>query len=152
MLRTIVPAARVGVFFAVLSACGSGGGGSDLAVTPASLMFTATQGGSLPAPQSIHVHQNNTSLIYGYTLESDSSWVRDDTFAMIDTTEPDFDQVFSAKTTNLRPGTHAATLHIVIHKPAPQPPGGPPGGPYIPGDLVEEKLVPLTYDVAAPLP
>jgi hypothetical protein len=152
MFRVVVHAMRVGLLFAVFSACGSsGGGGSGLDVTPASLTFTATQGGTLPAPLSIHVHQD-PSLVYGSTLEGDSSWVHDDSFAMIDYSQPVFDQVYSVETTNLQPGTYSATLHIVIHKPAKQPTGGPPGGPYIPGELVEEKLIPLTYVVTAALP
>ncbi len=151
MFRAIVRALRVGVLFAVFSACGGSGGGGGLDVTPASLTFTATQGGALPAPQSIHVHQD-PSLVYGSTLEGNSSWVHDDSFAMIDYSEPEFDQVFSANTTNLQPGTYSATLHIVIHKPAPQPAGALPGAPYLPGPLVEEKFIPLTYVVTAPLP
>ncbi len=151
MLRAIVRVARVGALVAVFSACGDSGGGQSLEVAPASLTFTATQGGARPAAQSIHVHQD-PSLVYGSTLEGDSSWVHDDSFAMIDYSEPEFDQVFSVNTTSLQPGTYNATFHIVIHKPAKQPTGGPPGGPYIPGPLVEEKLIPLTYVVTAPPP
>jgi hypothetical protein len=149
MFRTVGRAFWVCTLLAVFSACGGDGGdgGGAVYVTPTSLTFTATPGGPAPAAQSIHVHQKNTSLVYGSSFDHQPSWVRETSFAMIDSSRSDFDHVFAVTTTDLEPGTYTATYRIVIHEPGPPYSGT---GPYIPGDLVDEKTVLLTYVVTAP--
>jgi hypothetical protein len=44
--------------------------GGAFVVTPAAITFTAVQNGQLPAPQSIHIHRDDTKATFG------SSWAK----------------------------------------------------------------------------
>ncbi|HEY5959242.1 MAG TPA: hypothetical protein VIV60_21940, partial [Polyangiaceae bacterium] len=85
---------------------GAGGGGTAggaFVVTPAALTFTAVQNGQLPAPQSIHIHRDDTKATYGSSWANHGyapGWLEETSFARVDTTASDFDLDFAVTTTN----------------------------------------------------
>jgi hypothetical protein len=156
---------RAGLFVVVLSACGGssggpgthtpegggGGGGSGgaLVVTPGALTFTAVQNGPLPAPQSIHIHRDDLKVNFGSSFNSGypPGWLQETSFAHVDTTVSDFDLDFAITTTDETPGTYTTNYDTRLTKPGYC---APTGGPCIPGDLVGQKTIVITYIVTAP--
>jgi hypothetical protein len=158
---------RAGVCVVVFSACGgsdetpadqahggAGGGGTTaggaFVVTPAALTFTAVQNGELPAPQSIHIHRDNTTATFGSSWADYGyapSWLEDTSLARVDTTASDFDLDFAVSTTNLTPGTYSTSYTTQLTKSFYC---APTGGPCIPVDVIGKKTIPITYIVTAP--
>jgi hypothetical protein len=119
-------------------------------VTPATLTFTAVQNGELPAPQSLHVHRNETTATFGSSWSNSGyapSWLKDISFAQVNTTASDFDLDFTITTTNLEPGTYSKSYNVQLTKSFYC---APTGGPCIPVDVIGEKTIPITYVVTAP--
>jgi hypothetical protein len=119
-------------------------------VTPGALTFTAVQNGPLPAPQSIHVHRDDTTVNFGSYFNNNGiapGWLRETSFAMVDTTVSDFDLDFAVITTDKTPGTYTTNYNTQLTKPGYC---APTGGPCIPGDTVGQKTIVMTYIVTAP--
>jgi hypothetical protein len=143
MKKTITTAALV----LSLAACGGGGDSANsssdttFVTTPTAITFTATQNGPVPPSQTLHVHLNDTRLIYGSVWAGGNgpAWITEPTFAMIDySSHPsDWDHVYQITTTNLAPGTYTATLELRTSEPSATRPLW----------LVEQKTVQVTYTV-----
>jgi hypothetical protein len=174
MIRAMTRVFQAVVCVVVLSACGSsdgtldveaqGGGGSGssrgsgsgstgggaFVVTSTTLTFTAVQNGELPAPQSLHIHRNETTATFGSSCANSGTalgWLEKTSSSKFDTTASDFDLDFTITTTTLTPGTYNTSYNAQLTKSFYC---APTGGPCIRVDVIGERTIPITYLVTAP--
>lgn len=98
--------------------CGGGGGSAQPAysvdVSPSSLSFTATQGGTSPSPKTLQVSYKGDGLVVGYPVGvPDPGWLSVEVASLTTSTAT---LTVHPLVTYLGPGTYTTTLRVVTGK------------------------------------